>query len=61
VLKTAPSNDNSAAPVELAERLASVTAERDSFKTERDSFKRLYLEVLAQCRKLELGIVGRGH
>jgi transposase len=60
VLKTAPSNDNSAAPGDLAERLASVTTERDSFKTERDAFKRLYLEALAQCRKLEQGIVGRG-
>jgi len=28
--------------------------------SERDSYKRLYLDTLAQCRKLELGIVGRG-
>ena len=47
-------------PSELADRLASVTGERDAFKSERDSYKRLYLETLALCRKLELGVVGRG-
>ena len=45
---------------ELAVRLAEVTAERDQAAAERDSYKRLYLEMLAQCRKLELGIIGRG-
>lgn len=45
---------------ELAARLSSVSAERDAIKSERDSYKRLYLDTLAQCRKLELGIVGRG-
>jgi len=47
-------------PNELAARLASVTTERDSIKSERDSYRRLYLEMLALCRKLELGVVGRG-
>jgi transposase len=45
---------------ELAARLESLGVERDVIKTERDSYKRLYLEMLALCRKLELGIVGRG-
>ncbi len=45
---------------ELSARLARLSAERDVIKTERDSYKRLYLETLALCRKLELGIVGRG-
>ena len=43
----------------IAEREA-VKTERDVIKNERDSYKRLYLETLAQCRKLELGVVGRG-
>jgi transposase len=43
-----------------AEIVASLTAERDTIRSERDSYKRLYLETLALCRKLELGIVGRG-
>ena len=45
---------------ELAARLAEVAGERDKAAAERDSYKRLYLETLALCRKLELGIVGRG-
>jgi hypothetical protein len=40
--------------------LATVTSERDTFKDERDQYKRLYLEMMTLCRKLELGIVGRG-
>jgi transposase len=44
----------------LAARLAELTSERDGYKSERDSYKRLYLETLALCKKLELGIVGRG-
>jgi transposase len=45
---------------ELAARLAEVAGERDKATAERDAYKRLYLETLAQCRKLELGITGRG-
>jgi transposase len=45
---------------ELAARLATVTSERDTFKDERDQYKRLYLEMMTLCRKLELGIIGRG-
>ena len=40
-------------PSELATRLATVTAERDAYK-------RLYVETLELCKRLELGIVGRG-
>jgi len=47
-------------PPSAAETLERVIAERDVIKNERDSYKRLYLETLAQCRKLELGVVGRG-
>lgn len=32
----------------------------EELKTERDTYRRLYLDTLAQCRKLELGIIGRG-
>lgn len=32
----------------------------DELRKERDEFRRLYLDMLAQMRKLELGIVGRG-
>ncbi len=45
---------------ELSARVAELTSERDSYKGERDSYKRLYLETLELCKKLELGIVGRG-
>ena len=44
----------------LKRELESVSAERDTLKSERDSYRRLYLEMLALCRKLEAGIVGRG-
>jgi hypothetical protein len=37
-----------------------IQAERDVIQAERDNYKRRYLETLALCRKLELGIVGRG-
>lgn len=41
----------------IAERLR---VENDKLKTERDNYRRLYLETLELARKLELGIVGRG-
>lgn len=47
-------------PSAESERLESVTGERDAIKIERDTYKRLYLEALTMCRKLELGILGRG-
>ena len=47
-------------PSALPARLASVSGERDAIKIERDTYKRLSLEALAMCRKLELGILGRG-
>ena len=44
-----------------------MSAERDTLrseqqvlKSERDSYRRLYLETLAQVRKLEAGVTGRG-
>lgn len=55
------------APNDLSKDLEVVMAERDHLKTEhdklkseRDEYRRLYLDVLAQCRKLELGLLGRG-
>ena len=47
-------------PPDIAETIDRLIAERDAIMVERDSYKRLYLEMLAQCRKLELGIIGRG-
>ena len=44
----------------VSARLASLSTERDAIKIERDTYKRLYLEALTMCRKLELGILGRG-
>ena len=41
-----------------AERDA-IVAERDTVAAEREQYKKLYLEMLALCRKLELGIVGQ--
>ena len=44
----------------LKQQFESVCAERDVLKNERDSYRRLYLEMLTLCRKLEAGITGRG-
>jgi transposase len=41
----------------LSQQLVAVTTERDSIKSERDTFRRLYLEMLGQNRKLELGLL----
>ena len=56
-MRTPPANE---APSDLSTRLEAVTTERDTLKTERDEYRRLYLDMLAQCRKLELGLLGRG-
>lgn len=44
---------------QLQEQLAQLSAERDESRRERDEYKKLYLEMLALCRKLELGLVGQ--
>ena len=49
-----------AKPDELSARLAAVTTERDTLKTERDTYRKLYLDTLAQVHMLEVGVVGRG-
>ncbi len=51
--ETRESTEAQETPSELAARLAAVTSERDTYK-------RLYLEMMALNRKLELGVVGRG-
>lgn len=47
-------------PTALLQQLAVAKAEGESLRAERDEFRRLYLDMLAQCRKLEIGVVGRG-
>jgi transposase len=43
----------------LEDKLVQLGAERDEVAKERDEYKRLYLKMLEQCRKLELGILGQ--
>ena len=59
-MSATPLQTLSEAPSEESARLVSVSSERDAIKIERDTYKRLYLEALTMCRKLELGILGRG-
>ena len=51
---------DSAEPVDLAtlkDEHGKLKTERDKLKAERDEYRALYLRMLEQCRKLELGIV----
>jgi transposase len=55
--------DNAASSIEdkLAElgiRVAALTNEREGLTAERDEYRKLYLQTLELCRKLELGLVG---
>jgi len=43
---------------ELRQRLAALESERDSIKTERDEYKRVYVALLEGYRKLEAGLLG---
>ena len=44
--------------VDIEQRLAAVIAEMDRVTAERDQYRKLYLEMLELCRKLERGFVG---
>jgi transposase len=50
--------DQEAQISELRVKLDALAAEREHLAAEREHFRKLYLEVLEVCRKLELGIVG---
>lgn len=39
-------------------RLAELSARVDGLAAERDEYRKLYLQTLETCRKLELGLVG---
>ena len=41
------------------EKLAALAAAAERLTSERDQYKKLYLEMLERCRKLELGILGQ--
>jgi len=41
---------------ELEKTVAMVAKERDGFLRERDEYKKLYLEMMERCRKLEIGL-----
>jgi len=43
---------------ELSARLDGLAAERAALAAERDEYRKLYLQALETCRKLELGLVG---
>jgi transposase len=43
----------------LAAAVATLAADRDRFAAEREQYQALYLQALAQCRKLELGLLGQ--
>jgi transposase len=43
---------------QLREKLDTLAAEREHLAAEREHFRKLYLDMLEVCRKLELGIVG---
>jgi transposase len=56
--------DSAAASIEakLAEfsaRFDALAAEREAVAAERDEYRKLYLQTLEICRKLELGIIGQ--
>lgn len=41
------------------QEIKSIIEERAQFKEERDQYKKLYVDLLSHCRKLELGILGQ--
>jgi transposase len=43
---------------ELSARVDGLAAEREALAAERDEYRKLYLQALETCRKLELGLVG---
>ena len=43
----------------IEERFAALEAQLAAVMAERDQYKKLYLEMLERCRKLELGIIGQ--
>jgi transposase len=43
---------------ELSARVDGLAAEREALAMERDEYRKLYLQTLETCRKLELGLVG---
>jgi len=43
---------------ELSARVDGLAAERDTLAAERDEYRKLYLQTMELCRKLELGVVG---
>jgi len=43
----------------IEERLAALETQLSALGAERDQYKKLYLEMLERCRKLELGILGQ--
>jgi transposase len=43
---------------ELSARVDGLAAEREALATERDEYRKLYLQMMERCRKLELGLVG---
>jgi transposase len=49
--------DSAAASIEA--KLADFSARFDALSAERDEYRKLYLQTLAICRKLELGIIGQ--
>ncbi|HZF29419.1 MAG TPA: IS66 family transposase [Gammaproteobacteria bacterium] len=44
---------------DFSARLDTLTAEREAVAAERDEYRKLYLQTLEICRKLELGLIGQ--
>src|SRR6185437_16337837 len=42
----------------LSARVDGLAAEREALSAERDEYRKLYLQTLERCRKLELGLMG---
>jgi hypothetical protein len=42
----------------LSARVDGLAAEREALAAERDEYRKLYLQMLERCRKLELGLAG---
>jgi transposase len=56
---TATDNTNTDVVVELKSMLLELRASVDKLTSERDEYKKLYQQMMEQCRKLERGIIGQ--
>jgi transposase len=52
--------DESSVVANLCVEISGLRTDNEKLKSERDQYRRLYLDMLETARKLELGIVGRG-